>query len=408
MHSRVLSRTGIKISVNQLIDFLAITCVFIFSTREYISKLFPSIPYVVLGYFVFVFLIASLALEQNRINLRAVCFLIGAGIVCFLCWVVSSGVQKEYIHTLLIEPYALIKLWVYFIAFSLIRNPQEFRKRLLIIAYVNMALLIFVTVKGLYSTSAGTVNYVGLGISGAVWIPLIIFHAFVTEGKMRMVHNISSALFLLFIAIYGNRGSLLAIVGFVCFCFIRYTKINQKIAVVSLLGTGTFVLYLFQEEIWSYILDFVSRTGLYSRNLTLITAGRLSYSTHRTDEIWVRVLEAIKEDVLTGRGLCYDRVLSGDISIYAHNLVLEVLLSFGIVFGGILIIMHFRIGIDCCANIQDHDWEALFFPFFVTTTLLLMFNSSLCLLSTFWLPYGTFFAWKKAKKNMVSSGGKRS
>ncbi|MBR5659647.1 MAG: hypothetical protein IKX10_09665 [Lachnospiraceae bacterium] len=404
----MLSRTGIKISVNQLIDFLAMACVFIFSTREYVSKLFPSIPYVILGYFVFLFLIASLVLEQRRINWGAVCFLLGAGIVCFLCWGSSSGVQKEYIHTLLIDPYAIVKLWVYFVAFSLIRNPQDFRKKLLIIAYVNMALLIFVTVKGLYSTSAGTVNYVGLGISGAVWIPLIIFHSFETEGKMRVVNNISSVVFVLFIAIYGNRGSLLAIVGFVCFCFVRYTKFNQKIAVVSLVGFVTFVLYLFQDEIWSYILDLVSKMGLYSRNLTLITAGRLSYSTHRTDEIWVRVLEAIKEDVLTGRGLCYDRVLSGDISIYAHNLVLEVLLSFGIVFGGILIFLHFRMGIESCLKIHDHNWESLFFPFYVTSTLLLMFNSSLCLQSTFWLPYGTFFAWKKAKKNMVSSGGKRS
>lgn len=395
MHSRMFSRTGLKISVNRLIDFLAIACVFIFSTRDYVSKLFPYVPYVVLGYFTFIFLLASLLLEQKRINFMALSFLVVVAILCFFNWIRASGLQKEYIHTLLIEPYAMIKLWVYFVVFSLIRDPRKFGKKILIIAYVNMALLILITLKGLYSSSAGKVNYVGLGISGAMWIPVIIMHSFTTEGRMKMVHIASSVVSILFIAIYGNRGSLLAIVGFMGFCLIRYTKVKQKVAIVSLVGVVTIVLYIFQDEIWSFILERVSGAGLYSRNLSLILSGRLSYSTHRTDEIWIRIIEAIKNDWFMGYGLCYDRILGGDISVYAHNLVLEAIVSFGIILGGFLILTHFWVGIDHCVKMQDREWEALFFPFFVTTTLLLMFNNSFCLLSGFWLPYGTLFAWKK-------------
>ena len=410
MQSRVHFRPnrGMKLSVNQLIDILSILCVLIFSTREYITRLLPSIPYVSIGYLLFALLLASLLLNQKRINTSALVFIGGVIVVCVINWFLSSGLQKEYIYSLLIEPFTFVKLWVYFIIFSLVREPAKFRRNLLVIAYVNMFLLMLTTVSGLYAANGRVLNYVGLGISGAMWIPLIILHAFITDGRKRTFFVASAVVFVAFVAVYGNRGSLIAIIGFIVYCFIRYTQLKRKFAIASVIGIIAILVYAFQDAIRNLLISRISGFGLFSRNLNLLISGQLSYTTHRTDEIWVRVAEAIKNNWLTGYGLCYDRVLNGSLDIYAHNLALEVFLSFGVILGLILLLLHLNLGINNCVKIKETEWEYLFTPFYITSTLLLMFNNSFCLLSSFWIPYGVFFALKKARRAAKNQDGRNS
>ena len=396
-----ISNSRFKVTVSQLIDILSILCLIVFSTRDYVSRLLPSLPYMTLGYLLLFALLAFVVLSKKRLNLGALLFLVCVVAVCLFSWVFTHGLQKEYIFSIILEPFAFIKLWVYFIIFSLVRDPEKFRRHLITIAFINMLLLILTTVSGLYAANGRALNYVGLGISGAMWIPLITLQAFITEGRKRNFYIATALIFIAFVAIYGNRGSLIAIIGFIVFCFLRYTKLKYKFWIAGLIAAITGIVYVFQDSIRTYIISKVTGFGLFSRNINLLIGGQLSYTTHRTDEIWVRVLEAIKSNWFTGYGLCYDRVLNGSVDVYAHNLILEVLLSFGVFVGFILLILHFGIGVRNCINNKNPEWEFLFAPFYVTSTLLLMFNNSFCLLSFFWIPYGVYYAYKKQAKSSL-------
>lgn len=389
-----------RISISQLIDTLSTLCIVIFSTREYVSRLAPLIPYTMLGYMLFALLIVLLLLETRRINISALLFFGCVVAVCVFNWLFSYGLQREYVYSILVEPCAFIKLWVYCIIFSLIREPEQFRKKLVVIAYINMALLMLVTISGLYGSKGRALNYLGLGISGAMWIPLIVLQAFITEGKRRAFYAVSAFIFIVFVAIYGNRGSLVAIIGFVIFCFLRYTKLKRKFVIASSIAIVTGIAYAFRDSILSYIISTVMRFGLFSRNINLLIGigGQLSFTTNRIDKIWVRVSEAIRQNWVTGYGLCYDRVLNGSVDIYTHNLVLELFISFGVIFGLILFVIHIMLGYKNCISTKDFEWEYLFAPFYITSTLLLMFNNSFCLLSFFWIPYGVYFAYRKQKR----------
>lgn len=390
-----ITNRGLKISVSQLVDALSILCIAIFSTRDYISRLLPSVPYTALGYCVFALLLAFLVVDSKRINNKALAFLGCTLLVIILNYIFARGLQREYIYNILVEPSAFIKLWIYFIVFSLIQDPAKFRRKLVGIAYLNMALLILVTVSGLYAAEGRVLNYVGLGISGAMWIPLITLEAFTSDGKKRGLNIVSAFVFILFIAVYGNRGSLVAIMGFVIFCWLKYTKFKRKLMIAVLIAVATIVVYIFQDAIVNFLITKVTGIGIFSRNINLLLSGKLTYTTHRSDEIWVEIADAIKKNWITGYGLCYDRILGGRIDIYAHNLVLEVLLSFGVILGMVLLIVHFYVGYKYCVKKHDSEWEYLFAPFYITSTILLMFNNSFCLLSFFWIPYSICFACRK-------------
>lgn len=393
-----------RVSVNQLIDWLSIMCVIVFSTRDYVSRLLPSIPYMTLGYLLLALLLLFALISKKRLNISALLFLGCILLVCMLNWFFANGQQKEYIYTTLVEPFAFIKLWVYFIIFSLVREPEKFRKQLVNVAYINMFLLILTTVSGLYAANGRVLNYVGLGISGAMWIPLIILQAFITKGKKRGFYIVSAIIFIVFVAVYGNRGSLIAIMGYLIYCFLRYTNLKYKFRIATLIAIVSGLIYVFQDSILSYLISKITGLGIFSRNINLLIGGQLTYTTHRTDEIWVRIIDSIKSNWVTGYGLCYDRVLNGSADIYAHNLVLEVILSFGFIIGIILLLIHFVIGYKNCLNDKDAEWEYLFAPFYITSTLLLMFNNSFCMLSFFWIPYGVSFAYRKWRRRRI--GGK--
>ena len=386
------------ISINQIIDFLSMACLLLFSARECMMKLFPFLPYMAFTYLVFLLLVFFLLLEQKRINYKALIFLLAVIVVCFLNWELTNGHQKEYIYGMLIDPLAFIRLWVYFVVFSIVRDPKSLRKTLVIIAYANVLLLIFTVFRGVYGERNNVLNYVGLGISGAMWIPVIILEAFILNGRKRTIHTLASVVFIAFIAVYGNRGSLVAILAFIVFCFFKYTKVKRKTFISIIIILVASLVYSFQDELRNFIITKISSIGIFSRNLNLLISGRLGYTTHRTDEIWVKVARYIKERPFTGYGLCYDRILGGNIDVYAHNLVLEVLLSFGVIIGLVLLGLHVAMGIKNCFYAKDRDWEYLFTPFYITTTVLLMFNNSFCMLGFFWISYGLHFAMRKGKK----------
>lgn len=399
----VISRKSIKIkfkriSVASCIDFFSFLTILLFSTNDYIVRLVPSFPCTMLSYMCLGALIVLAFLSRTRFDYRMILFFVIAYTMIFFSILIGEHRQVDYINTLFFSMSSTTKLWVYLITFSLVRDEKKWNRNLLSLAYVIMILMIITVMSGLYSSEGRELNYLGLGITGAMWIPIIIQKAFLSQGKHRIIHLCSAVVLTAFVTIYGNRGSVVAIFTFVIYCFWHHTKLKRKVLISVIIGLFVCVIYYLQNVIIGELVAMVNSLGIISRNLTLLLSGQISYTTHRMDEIWLYSLDAISEKWVMGYGLCYDRVLGGGISIYAHNLVLETWLSFGVILGTILLVVHFTIGIRNCFGKMEAEWSKLFTPFFITSTVLLMFNNSFCQLGFFWLPYGVYFAYLRKNK----------
>ena len=386
----------LKITKDELIDKLGLISLILISARDCLVRLLPVIPWnsvLVLSFLVFI--IVALTMKQKRINYRSILIILVAYFVVTISYIVGTRLQREYIRDTFFDIFRFVALWLYLIIFSTLNESKKMLKWLLPVAYCNLFLLIIVTLSGLYSSKIRSINYLGLGINGMIWVAFIIQKTVEKDCKYRIVHIISAIAFSIFLLVYGNRGAVVAIAAFVIFCLLKYINLKHKFLLCALIAAVAGILYYYQQIILGAIINFVAKFGITSRNLTLFLSGDISYTTHRVDVIWIDCLNYIKNNWITGYGLCFDRVIGGDILEYAHNFFLEVWLSFGLIVGSILLLIHLSIGIKMITRPAEDDWMKLFAPFYITSTIVLLFNSSFCVLAPFWASYGIYFAFLK-------------
>lgn len=392
--------SSFTITKNELIDKLGVILIFLLSSRDCLVRLFPSLPWNMLLILLFFSFIVSVVLKGERINYRPIIFFICVYSVIVVSFLVGTRLQREYISELFFDVFRFITLWLYLVVLSTVNKPERLINRLIPVAYCNMILLVITALGGYYSSATRSINYLGLGMNGMVWVSFIIQKAIDKDSKRKVLHIASAVVFSIFLMVYGNRGAAVAIAAFIIYSLIKYTSLKHKLSLCVFIAVIAGLISHFQQIIIVVLINLVGKFGITSRNLTLLLSGDLSYTTHRVDDIWVDCITFIKDSWLTGYGLCFDRTISGDISIYAHNIALEAWLSFGVIIGTILLIVHFSIGIRMMSRNVDDKWMKLFTPFYITSTVVLFFNSSFCGLASFWASYGIYFALLKNGQNI--------
>ena len=394
------------ISLQSVMELLSFAVILLFSAHDSLVRLIPHVPFSEIGIALLVVLTLLSLCSLRTINIRAVAIFVAFYLFIVIQYMFATGDREEYIFKLLINPYNATSLWAYFIVFSFTQDAKKKEKMLVVLAYLNTSLIIITVLLGRYSAEDKELNYMGLGITCATWIPFLIQNVFSKGVKWRLVHIAYLCGVGVFAAIYGNRGSLVALAAYLLYFLIAKTRMKRKILIIAVVGIVLIVFVYFQNQVIEGFLLIVDRVGIYSRNLNLLLKGNLTYSTHRTDTIWMNVFNAIKEQPWTGYGLCYDRVLNGGSGLYAHNLVLEAWLSFGVIAGTVLLLLHAIMGVKGCL-IKEGSWANIIAPYFITSTVLLMFNNSFCQLAFFWAPLGMYLAYlsfgrKKAEKEVES------
>lgn len=96
------------------------------------------------------------------------------------------------------------------------------------------------------------------------------------------------------------------------------------------------VTFVYLEQISYFFFNLISAFGMSARIFEKVIEGTFLVDESRMENYWKPLLEIIKNESFFGYGIGGDRVVGG--VIYAHNIVLELLISFGIVFGTILFI----------------------------------------------------------------------
>lgn len=173
-------------------------------------------------------------------------------------------------------------------------------------------------------------------------------------ANYEAIHNFS--IFNLFLCVLGfcilvlcgTRGPLVCwAISILAYTYLLNTKVKIKIIMTFIIGI--IIVFLCSEEfiaLLTLIDAKLSYWGIDNRILDKMLGEDFLVSKER-DEIFENLVNGIKERPIIGYGLYGDRVVSGG---YAHNIILEILATFGIALGGLLMILFACI---CCNRIYS-------------------------------------------------------
>jgi O-antigen ligase len=140
--------------------------------------------------------------------------------------------------------------------------------------------------------------------------------------------------------IVGARGPIVCIVIFILFYILANSIVGkQKSKFVLTLISLIFIIIIVvlnSNLILGFINNILIKRNIHSRTIyTLLNFSKIDFSAGRTD-IYITCLDIIKNNPLIGIGIGGDRVLLE--GTYPHNILLEILMNFGILLGSICII----------------------------------------------------------------------
>lgn len=150
---------------------------------------------------------------------------------------------------------------------------------------------------------------------------------------------LNSILMITTITLTGSRGPFLSIVIFIILFFlIRYRTINAKRIIngfILLLIGGITILK--RDTILQTIIKYLGSIGFESRTLSLFEINEPGIHLSGREDIYGESLNLINEKPFLGWGL------TGEVQFtntYAHNIFLEIFISFGIIVGAIIIVSY--------------------------------------------------------------------
>ena len=156
---------------------------------------------------------------------------------------------------------------------------------------------------------------------------------------------------------YGNRGSVICLAAFfIIFALYRFKEIGNKLVLVIII-LSSFII-AFSYEIVLSLQGFFSSLGLSTRLFDLLVEGEMMSNTSAMarDEIYNRIIQVIIDNGGVPAGFCADRPLLSDMEqLYSHNIVLEILLTFGYVIGGILLLLFIVLIIKALKNVRSNE-----------------------------------------------------
>ena len=264
---------------------------------------------------------------ENKITIRRdIAIAFGVYIVSFLGTILLFPQNRELIFELLSR-----QIWICIMQFCVFTQDYDYS-----ILYKGMKIgmyIILVTVPLFFafkpsSTFFSDGLYMDFGYM--VIVPAALFLFFYFKEK-KLLYIALSILCTLMIFIYGNRGAVI--------CYFAYILLNALLG-KSGLKKNIYILLLFTAAMIFYtnasnIIHYFNLDSVVSRNINYILSGRFS-SFETRKNTYNLIISEIPKHWLLGMGIGGDRMLVSNgtsLNTYAHNFVLEIIISLGIPLG---------------------------------------------------------------------------
>ena len=282
-----------------------------------------------------------------------------------------SQENAPYIKNILFSGYFIKYVILFAAAFLFEDDPDRRVRQLTVIAMLSLLTYQLGAWLSVYDDS----SYMDIGYGCAPWWILLTQGIFYHKNRIvKLLCAVTSLYFAVFIALYGNRGALLLIVLATIILLATYLPSRYIIVFGGLALVGVIVLALCWEQILLLAeKSFLAGDGV-SRNLRLLLSGQLMYDSGRFP-IYRACLNSIAEHPFLGVGACGDRVVTVSHD-YAHNIILELCVEYGVIIGGLIYLFLLYIGFRMLFKCKDRAWRALFLPFYVFSMVELFFSGT--------------------------------
>ena len=195
------------------------------------------------------------------------------------------------------------------------------------------------------STLNGNTRYSSYNMDigyNAAFAVIILFTEYLKDKK---TYKLIISVLLFFISlVFGSRGCLLVYAFYGIFVLFNTERSKKKTIVILLLSFILLIAFLVGfENILLFTANNLEKIGLKSRTLnSLLDTLSLStgVNTSGRDEMWNMLIEKIWDKPILGYGVFGDQFIFSSvygISYFAHNIILELFISFGIPIGLVMI-----------------------------------------------------------------------
>lgn len=258
-----------------------------------------------------------------------------------------------------------------FLCLTVVYDYDIVERTLYIISWFVMVLVLFY-IFGFFTGVVSITSY-NMAFSFACVLPFVAFYSH-REYYDRIVCFV---LFILVIAI-GARGAALCMASYVVYDLFQY---KSKWRFLLLVVIVAFIVLLPLLNSWLYSI------GISSRTLDMLLSGEITSDSGRSS-IRKYFINQLVEHPFFGIGLFGDRLL--DDVPYCHNVLLEIILDFGIPIGGLLLF----VGLIKLISIyfhSDSDNRNILVGYFCALMLPLMTSGSYLISSNFAIFLGLCF-----------------
>lgn len=204
-------------------------------------------------------------------------------------------------------------------------------------------------------------------------------HVALTAGyffeKYKKIDLIAMIIGFVLLISYGTRGPVVAIIvfAFAYFVFVKQTK-NKIVAYLAII-LFLLVVFLFMDEIIDFLREIVSSMGMSTRILDSFKEGEIADPNGR-DNINKTLLSVIKENPW-GLGVAADREFT---TAYAHNIILELWVSFGVLGGSLIFGILIALYISALSKCESSKEKTFIIALLCTNSFFKLFLSSSYLL----------------------------
>ena len=171
-------------------------------------------------------------------------------------------------------------------------------------------------------------------------LPSIMYLIYYASVKKQVIYIAIAGVLSTVILIFGTRGPIVCMLVYVALLTIYYSfksRNLKKLLILLIIFAIVLSIFIFDSlfiEVTSVLSKAFEKIGFSTRIFNFIIEGDITASKGR-ESLAKQAVEAIIENPMWGYGITADRAMFG---IYPHNMFLEILCQYGIVFGSLLII----------------------------------------------------------------------
>lgn len=162
----------------------------------------------------------------------------------------------------------------------------------------------------------------------------LLFPTFIMINKKGVIWKCIALVLMMEMLAIGSRGPLV-----VCVAYWLFTMVWKKFSIAKLLGLVTIIFLAYTilfEPLVNLLVSIFDSIGINSRTLKLLVNDELISHDSGRDELYQMSWNLIDNNPLFGNGVWADRQY---MDTYCHNIFLELLVDFGYIGAGILIII---------------------------------------------------------------------